>query len=119
LSFIYLPGFVADCKRLKVSDEDIQQLEQELLNNPGAGKVVSRTGGVRKVRFSPKSRHTGKRGATRVLDAHFAVNGQVHFFVGYGKREQDDLISEQEAACRSLMSEINWLLAEKNKRGEQ
>lgn len=116
LSSVYLPGFVADCKRLRVKDEDLQRLEQDLLNNPGAGKVIARTGGVRKVRFAPPSWHAGKRGAMRVLYAHFAVFGQVYFFVGYGKNEQDNLTPDQEAACRTLTSEIHGLLAEQNKR---
>lgn len=52
----------------------------------------------------------------RVLYAHFAVFGQVHFFVGYGKNEQDDLTPDQEAARRTLMSEIHGLLSEQDER---
>ena len=50
--FIELPSFRLKWKNLGLSDEDLKNLEQELLNNPKIGAVLQGTGGVRKMRFS-------------------------------------------------------------------
>lgn len=116
LSFVYLSGFLADCRRLKVNEDDLRSLEIGLLQNPDAGKVVARTGGVRKLRFAPPSWHQGKRGAMRVLYSHFVAYQQVYFFVAYGKDEQDNLTPAQELFCRTLTYEIGQYLRESKRR---
>ena len=66
LTFIQTPMFIEKAKRLGLSDDDLQALEQLVLEHPDRGDVMRGTGGVRKIRFAPPSWHTGKSGATRV-----------------------------------------------------
>ncbi len=49
--FIELPSFRLRWKNLGLSDDDLKNLEQELLNDPKVGDVLQGTGGVRKMRF--------------------------------------------------------------------
>jgi hypothetical protein len=71
LTFVQLSRFAARWSQLRLTDEDLRALEQLLLRNPDAGAVVAGTGGLRKVRFAPPSRHIGKSGAFRIGYAYF------------------------------------------------
>ena len=75
LTLIQLSAFVAKWSKLKLSDEDLQSLEGALIADPQIGDLIPGTGGLRKLRFAPPSRHTGKRGAFRVIYA-FIVPGE-------------------------------------------
>ena len=110
LTFVYLSAFVADCKRLKVTDEDLQSLESVLLANPSIGPIVAGTGGVRKLRFAPISRGIGKSGGTRIIYAHFPKAAHLYFIIGYGKSEQGNLTAAEKNMCRDLMSQIKKYL---------
>jgi mRNA-degrading endonuclease RelE of RelBE toxin-antitoxin system len=48
-----------------LTDEDYRDLQVELMENPRAGKVISGSGGVRKIRWAANGR--GKRGGYRVI----------------------------------------------------
>ena len=61
LTFIHFADFASDFKHHRLSDEDMQALEAVLQKSPEAGAIVPGTGGVRKIRFAPPSRHGGKR----------------------------------------------------------
>jgi hypothetical protein len=73
LTFVHLKGFTAEWKHFRLTDDDLRALERQLMAKLEAGAVMSGTGGLRKLRFSPPSRHTGKRGAYRVCYAFFRV----------------------------------------------
>jgi hypothetical protein len=55
LTFIQLPYFVSDFRRMLLTDGDLRELETLLMQNPGMGKVIPGTGGLRKMRFAPPS----------------------------------------------------------------
>src|SRR5437763_267871 len=65
LTLVQLSSFVAKWRRIGLTDEDLQSLEEILLRDPESGDLIPGTGGLRKVRFGPPSMHRGKRGATR------------------------------------------------------
>lgn len=67
LTFVQLSAFADDWRRNRLSDGDLRELESVLLARPEAGSVMGGTGGLRKLRFAPPSRHAGKRGAFRVI----------------------------------------------------
>jgi hypothetical protein len=66
MSFRHLTEFVGRWNAMKFTDLDLSALERQLMERPEAGVVMAGTGGIRKVRFAPPSRHGGKSGATRV-----------------------------------------------------
>jgi hypothetical protein len=110
LTFIQAAAFVAEFRRLRLTDEDLQNLEQMLIENPLSGKVMPRTGGVRKVRFAPPSRGTGKRGALRVCYAWFPAHSTIGLFLVYPKSERDTLTADDEAVCRQLVRRMQEAL---------
>lgn len=62
--FIETDIFTEDCKEL-LSDDEYREFQQYLADNPTAGDVIQRTGGLRKVRWV--SRGKGKRGGIRII----------------------------------------------------
>lgn len=104
-TFVQLAPFVADWRRLRLTDEDLQALEMDLQRRPGA--VVPGTGGLRKLRFAPPSWHTGKSGATRVIHAVYPEQAHIFLVLLNAKNEQGNLTSDEKAQARQLMSRID------------
>ena len=84
----------------------MQALEQMLMQNPDAGAVMPGTGGLRKVRFAPPSRHQGKSGAFRVGYAYFRVADAIYFLAIYPKNEQANLTAAEKAEARQIIEFI-------------
>lgn len=106
LTFVQLATFIADWKRMKLNDEDLQALEKLIMRAPLAGAVMQGTGGLRKIRFAPPSWHTGKSGATRVCYVHFAEAGACYLFTMFAKNEQPNLTKADKAAWRAFIAEL-------------
>jgi hypothetical protein len=106
LTFVQLSRFAARWAKLRLNDDDLRALEQMLLRNPDAGAVVAGTGGLRKVRFAPPSRHVGKSGAFRVGYAYFHTADTVYLLAIYPKNEQANFTATEKTEARKL---IEWI----------
>ena len=111
LTIVQLAVFVTDWRRLNLTDEDLQSLEQLLIVRPDAGPVIPGTGGFRKVRFAPPSWRSGKSGSARVIYAHFPEIQAIVLFLIYGKREQANLTAQQKHAARTWIAGFKRKLA--------
>ena len=64
-----------------------------LINAPGAGQLIPRTGGLRKIRWTTKGR--GKRGGLRII-YYWQVSDEVILFLDvYAKSDKEDLTQEE------------------------
>jgi hypothetical protein len=106
LTLIQTASFVSQFRRSRLRDDDLRALELMLVENPEAGRIMPRTGGVRKVRFAPPSRGQGKRGGMRVCCAWFPGHSTIGLFLVYPKNEKDTLTADDEAVCRLLVSRM-------------
>ena len=106
LTLIQLSPFVAKWSKLRLTDEDLQELEAILLAEPTTGSVIPATGGLRKLRFAPPSWHTGKRGALRVIYAFIAAGDSVYFFTVYGKNERTDMAQDEKKLFREVLGRL-------------
>lgn len=106
LTFGEVAGFVADWKRLKLTDEDLQTLQNLIMARPEGGVVMGGTGGLRKIRFAPPSWHTGKSGATRVCYVLFTEIDHCYLIAIFAKNEQSNLNAAQKAQARELIAAI-------------
>lgn len=97
--FIESAVFTADVKEL-LSDDEYADLQIYLAGRPDAGDVITKTGGLRKVRWSTKGR--GKRGGTRVIYYHVVARSQIRMILIYRKGIKDDLTSKEKAVLRKL-----------------
>lgn len=109
-SFVHLPPFVKDCRRLKFTLDDLRALELEILYDPAAHPVVAGTGGVRKCRFGPPSWRTGKSGGVRVAYADFPGHGLIVLLTMFAKSERGNLSREERVRLRGLMDRMRRAL---------
>ena len=106
LTFVQLSRFASRWSQLRLNDDDLRALEQMLLRNPNAGAVVRGTGGLRKVRFAPPSRHVGKSGAMRVGYTYFRTAEAIYLLALYPKNEKANLTAAEKAEARKLIEFI-------------
>jgi hypothetical protein len=96
-TFLYSEGFVREWKRPRLTDEDLQALENAIQKAPEAPPVMKGTGGLRKMRFAPPSRHTGKRGAFRVGFAYFPIKAAIFVAALFAKNDADNFTMAERA----------------------
>lgn len=110
--FIETPEFQNMCKRLKVSDQHIRTLQQELLDDPKKGDLIVGTGGARKIRLG--NERTGKSGGFRILYTDFSTFGLIFFWIIISKSDADNINSEEKKFIKNMNAEIKNTL---NKKG--
>jgi hypothetical protein len=110
LTFIELDGFSDDWRRLGLEDTDLAALQIAIMCAPDKPPVIKGTGGLRKIRFAPKSWGTGKSGGARVCYAYFQQFSTVLLVVAYSKNEQDNISPQHRKAYRSLIERVEKLL---------
>jgi hypothetical protein len=106
-SFIQLTAFTNQWNKFRLSDEDLRALENQLQKNPKAGDVLRGTGGLRKVRFAPPSRHIGKSGAFRVGFAYFRVASTVYPFSIFAKQNQANLTAAECSKAKKVIETLS------------
>ncbi len=84
-----------------LSDEEYRLLQIHLVNKPDVGKIIPRSRGLRKLRWSTGGH--GKRGGIRVVYYWFMAKDTILLLFAYSKSEQDDLTSEQLRQLRKVM----------------
>ena len=87
--FVMMPEFDRQWHKLGLNDNELQQLQETLLKDPKAGKVIQGTKGLRKIRIAFEGQ--GKSGSGRVAYVDFTVHETVYLITAYSKNEKDDL----------------------------
>lgn len=87
-------------------DDSYAKLQQELMENPKAGRVMPGCGGLRKLRWADPGRGKGKRSGARVI--YLYVPEVKWFFMAdvYGKDEKDDLSADEKKVLKALAEEL-------------
>lgn len=91
---------------MRLDDNDLRNLEAIFLKDPRAGPVMAGTGGLRKLRFAPPSRHSGKSGATRVGYAYFPEVEWVVLFLIFSKSAKANLTPAERQQIKTLLDRI-------------
>ena len=86
-----------------LSDEEYAELQQVLLFRPESGKVIPRSGGLRKIRWGVDQQ--GKRGGLRVIYYWVTADEQIYMLFLYKKNEQEELTADQLKFLRRLVQE--------------
>jgi len=111
LTFYELDEFADDWESLGFNREaDLWSLQNVIMLNPEAGKVIAGTGGLRKLRFGRASDRIGKRGGARVCYVHFKEHAIVLLVAAYDKNEKDELTSNEKKYIREYIDRFKaWL----------
>lgn len=100
-TFVEVPLFTKKWKELGLTDENLRELQNILLENPKAGDAIQGTGGIRKIRI-PLDQH-GKRGDGRVIYVDIEIKETIYFINVYAKNEKDDLTEDEKKAFKAVV----------------
>ena len=79
---------------------ELRALEIALIADPRAGRVMPRTGGLRKLRWAAKGK--GRRGGARVIYLYVPRLETVYMILAYAKDTIEDLTEGQRAELKAL-----------------
>lgn len=96
--------FQKDVKKLLAISE-LEELYDYLSENPNAGLIIKLTGGVRKLRWSPKSSHRGKSGSLRIL-YHYSNNILVILLGAFSKSDMENISQAERNALRKVIPKL-------------
>ena len=85
-----------------LTDDDLRELENYLLNYPGIGDIIPGTGGAIKVRWALKGNEKGKSGGARIIYVDLIRKEHLHLIWCYPKGEHENLTEEQKKKIRQL-----------------
>ena len=97
MEFMESKTFTNWFKKLGLTDDDLRQIQNDIIENPNIGVIQQETGGIRKYRFSSTS-NKGKSGGSRI---HFYVYSNVCYLLAIvpknvaenlSKSERDELV---------------------------
>jgi hypothetical protein len=109
--FVRLIEFEKQCKNIGLTEDNIKEIENKILDNPTAGDIIKGTGGLRKLRMP--FLNTGKSGGLRVIYADFAHYEKTYLSTAYAKSELENL---SKAECNELKSLVKILESELRKK---
>lgn len=84
-------------------DEELADVQELLLTRPDAGKVIPKSGGLRKLRVAAKGH--GKRGGARVIYYWVVDRDRILLLDIYAKNEKEDLSAAELKRLRTLIKE--------------
>ena len=111
--FVYFRIFDKNWNDLELTDDDLAELENTLLINPQAGRLIKGTGGLRKLRV-PLS-NQGKSGGARVLYVDYISYEKTILMNVYSKSVQDTLTEKQKQEYKKLIEQLSKELKKNEK----
>jgi hypothetical protein len=102
--FVMMPEFERQWQRLGLGDNELRQLQEALLENPKAGKVIRGTKGLRKIRIAFEGQ--GKSGSGRVAYVDFAICDILYLITAYSKSEKDNLSKAERNAIAKMIVQL-------------
>lgn len=100
--FVETPVFSKELSGF-LSDDEYHALQLALLLRPEHGKLIPKSGGLRKLRWRLGGR--GKRGGVRVIYFWDKPASTTYMLLVYAKADQDDLTLSQLKILRDLVRE--------------
>lgn len=104
-SFVELPTFKADWKRLGLDDEDLRDLQNAILNSPEQGIPLGSN--AFKIRFKPKDTNHGKNTSHRAIYVDVIKESKIYLTNAFSKADEANLTSEELKAVRAFAKEMN------------
>ena len=105
-TLIPLTAFRRLWQSLKLPDEDLRGLESAIMRDPAAPAVMKGTGGLRKIRFAPPSRGSGKSGSMRVGFAQFPEFRRIYLVTLFLKKDAGNLSAADCKAIKTRLTEL-------------
>jgi hypothetical protein len=104
--FVEVASFTEDWADLKLGDDELRALEDEIARNPTRTPVVPGGGGARKLRRPDPLSGKGKSGGYRGLYAFLPVHGTILLIAAWPKSEREDLERDEYKAIGKTIARI-------------
>jgi hypothetical protein len=88
-----------------LDDDDLARVQGLLLARPDAGKMIPKSGGLRKLRVAAKGH--GKRGGACIIYYWVIALDRILMLDIYAKNEREDLSAGELKQLRTLIEEYN------------
>lgn len=102
-TFIETPIFTAKWQDLGLTDKNLKDLQEILLENPKLGDTISHTGGLRKIRIPMENKGKGKRSGARVIYVDVDIKETIYLVNVYSKDEKADLTPDEKKALKAVI----------------
>ncbi len=89
-------------KKLNLTDDDLKDFQNFLLENPERGYIVKGTVDVRKVRW--KLDNEGKSGGIRCIYIDFDIYKTIYLLIVYPKSEKENLTEKEKQNLKGLVN---------------
>ncbi|MGO8764447.1 MAG: type II toxin-antitoxin system RelE/ParE family toxin [Limisphaerales bacterium] len=86
-----------------LNNDELADEQRLLLARPDAGKVIPRSGGLRKLRVAAKGH--GKRGGARIIHYWVVARDRILLLDIYAKNEKEDLSAFELKLLRTLIED--------------
>ena len=100
-TFIQTHEFTKQWETMSLNDDDHRRLENMILEDPKAGRVIRGTGRLRKVRFSFEGK--GKSGSVRVCYVDFEDYETIYLITAYSKSQKDNLTKAERNNVKKMI----------------
>ncbi len=87
-----------------ISDDEYRKIQHSLIFRPDAGKIITGSGGLRKIRWN--IRGGGKRGGLRLIYYWDKPAETFYMLYVFRKNKQEDLTPDQLNILRKLIKEL-------------
>ena len=111
--FIHGKKFDEQWAKLGLTDDDLKDLQQILLENPKLGDVIQGTGRLRKMRFGYGGR--GKSRSARICYVDFEIHEKIFLIMVFAKNEMENLTKAEKNSIKQLIERLEKYFEEKNK----
>ena len=101
--FVQMATFTKAWDHHSLADDALAALEDEILLNPNAGKLIQGTGGLRKMRFAAPGSQRGKSKSFRVCYVDFTESGFIFLVTIYTHNEKDNLSPAERRAAAAFI----------------
>jgi hypothetical protein len=99
--FIETNEFRSRWAGLGLTEDDLRELQNLLLEHPDIGRMIEETGGVRKIRWARDGK--GKSGGVRTIYVGFTASSIVRLITVFGKSEKDELTKDEKKAIKAFV----------------
>lgn len=103
-AFIHTSIFDKRWEELNLFDNDLWELQEFILQNPGVGDIISGTGGAIKLRWALPNK--GKRGGIRIIYIDLIKFEKIYLLTCYLKSKQDNLTDNEKSAIKNTIKRI-------------
>jgi hypothetical protein len=102
--FIETNEFRSRWIELGLTEDDLRELQDVLLEHPDIGPMMKETGGVRKVRWAREGK--GKSGGVRTIYVDYPDSSTLYLITAFGKNEKDNLSKDEKKVIKAFVKAL-------------